>query len=527
MCSTKVQARAAALTRRPCMQVSEWLIKLGTVSEIMEQWFQVQNVWTYMEAVFSGGDIVKQLPQEAKRFTNIDKNFMKIVSMATETQNVVDVCNGSDLVKSMLPHLQEQLELCQKSLSAYLETKRGEFPRFYFVSDPTLLEILSLGSHPPSVVPHFMSGLFDSLSDVHFDEADASKISHMVSPQHEVVEMDTPVDTKGNIEVWLQRLVDGMKDTVCAITKRANSNVHRQELETFIFGHPAQIALLGIQFMWTADTQSALTSSKTDKSIMSKNMKKTDAILKEMITITVKTSLTKIQRTNLETCITVHMHQKESTEDLLKKKIKDPTDFEWLKQARFYWREDRNTVIISICDVDFQYSFEYLGVKERLVVTPLTDVCYITLSQARCCYTPCPALACAASANCKRLRDCAAVHARTQLGPVSTQWWRCNVQVMCCKLPEVTVVSRSRPATRTSVLCHDTCAWLKPCGVHHTTQSACRRSACSSAARPPGRPAQARRRRRKTSAARSASMSSCSTAPTKWTTSAWARSTRA
>lgn len=58
------------------------------------------------------------------------------------------------------------------------------------------------------------------------------------------------------------------------------------------------------------------------------------------------------------------------------------TDFEWLKQSRFTWRHDRNTVIGSICDVDFEYSFEYLGIKERLVITPLTDVCYIALSQA-------------------------------------------------------------------------------------------------------------------------------------------------
>lgn len=258
-------------------EVQGWIVKLSTVSEIVEQWLMVQSMWMYMEAVFSGGDIVKQLPQEAKRFQNIDKNYMKIVTSALETLNVVTTCCGNELMKSMLPHLLEQLELCQKSLSAYLETKRAEFPRFYFVSDPTLLEILSLGSDPPSVVPHFQSGLFDSLTNVTFDRVDKTKMTEMFSQQQEKVEFEKAIEAKGNIEVWLQRLVDGMQDTIKQVIRRAVRNVAEMTLDEFIFSHPAQVALLGIQFQWTADTQAALSNAKTDKTIMSKNMKKVGA----------------------------------------------------------------------------------------------------------------------------------------------------------------------------------------------------------------------------------------------------------
>ena len=59
----------------------------------------------------------------------------------------------------------------------------------------------------------------------------------------------------GMVEVWLQRLVDGMQGTVKNIIKRASRNVQEMRLEDFMFSHPAQIALLGIQFQWTADTQ--------------------------------------------------------------------------------------------------------------------------------------------------------------------------------------------------------------------------------------------------------------------------------
>jgi dynein heavy chain len=58
------------------------------------------------------------------------------------------------------------------------------------------------------------------------------------------------------------------------------SVLQEMTLEDFIFSHPAQIALLGVQYQWTMDTQSALASAKSDKGIMNRNMKKTDAILR-------------------------------------------------------------------------------------------------------------------------------------------------------------------------------------------------------------------------------------------------------
>lgn len=96
--------------------------------------------------------------------------------------------------------------------------------------------------------------------------------------------------------------------------------------------------------------------------------------------------LNKLKRMKIETLVTIHVHQVEIFDfihaEAKQHRIKDTYDFEWAKNTRVKWRQEDGHIALNVTDIEFTYSYEFLGAKERLCITPLTDRCYITLSQA-------------------------------------------------------------------------------------------------------------------------------------------------
>ena len=139
--------------------VTAKLATLSNASDTLDLWVKVQTAWMSLEPVFTGGDIAKQMPVEAKKFSRVDKDFVRVMAKSEELRTVVGAC-GNEMLINTLPIMHAELERAQKSLEGYLEGKRGRFPRFYFVSNPVLLAVLSQGSDPLAVQP-FYEKLFD------------------------------------------------------------------------------------------------------------------------------------------------------------------------------------------------------------------------------------------------------------------------------------------------------------------------------------------------------------------------------
>lgn len=72
--------------------VQKWEQTMHTISEVLEVWVDFQQKWLYLEGIFASGDIRLQLPDETKKFDDIDKAFRKIMTDTSKRLNVLECC---------------------------------------------------------------------------------------------------------------------------------------------------------------------------------------------------------------------------------------------------------------------------------------------------------------------------------------------------------------------------------------------------------------------------------------------------
>jgi dynein heavy chain len=151
------------------VQIEFWEKTLSHISETLEMIRQVQQSWMYLENIFAGSeDIRRQLPNESAMFDSVNSNYKFVMERLAQDPN----CQRATHVEGLLMLLIEmntKLEKIQKQLYQYLETKRQKFPRFYFLSNEDLLEILGESRDPERIQPHFKK-CFEAIQALKFEK---------------------------------------------------------------------------------------------------------------------------------------------------------------------------------------------------------------------------------------------------------------------------------------------------------------------------------------------------------------------
>ncbi|XP_023932407.1 dynein heavy chain 3, axonemal [Lingula anatina] len=355
-------------------EVNEWDAKLRRMKAILDSWLKVQAAWLYLEPIFGSADIRNQIPREGKMFEEVDEHWHTIMSNAVKDTKAL-VVTSQDQMLEKLQYSESMLEDINKGLNDYLEKKRLFFPRFFFLSNDELLEILSETKDPLRVQPH-LKKCFEGIAQLTFTPEKV--IVGMESAEKEAVDFPrhiVPAETRGLVEKWLIQVEDTMKLSLKDSCAKAVAAYDENPRSEWVLHWPGQIVLAAGTVHWTSEVEQSIVTPGGMAEYLAKSNRQID----EVVTL-VRGKLTKMARITLGALIVIDVHARDVVAKLKEVQVSSLTDFNWISQLRYYWEGD--IVIVKMITTAVDYAYEYLGNTGRLVITPLTDRCYRTLMGA-------------------------------------------------------------------------------------------------------------------------------------------------
>jgi dynein heavy chain 2 len=342
----------------------QWEVRLARADAYLQFMNQIQRKWVYLEPIFARG----ALPQEQQRFERTDREYLSIMAGVAKDPKVISLTQHADY-KEKLKAILEQLERCQKALNEFLEEKRDKFPRFYFISDDDLLEILGQ-SRNVNVIQSHLKKLFMGIHAVRFDRAQ-KHIEEICSLEGEVVKLLKPVEIKVEVEDWLNDLDVEMKRT---LKQSLVSCVNELEVSKYA----SQILCACEQVHFTRKTEEAMQADQS-KGGLRAHRASLQQQLKDLTGFSAANT-DEVLGLKVRALIMDLIHSIEVVDLLIKENVTSLDSWLWRKQLRYYLNKDGECVIRMV-DAEFKYTYEYQGNAPKLVHTPLTDKCYLTLTQ--------------------------------------------------------------------------------------------------------------------------------------------------
>lgn len=182
---------------------------------------------------------------------------------------------------------------------------------------------------------------------------------------------------KGEIEKWMgtleKAMYEALQKNIATVFNRYDTD-YKSRLNFIENEELSQVILVICQINWTLDTEALLENLSDFYNMLLRQLSELTVMIRDP-------NLASLKRKTLIALITQDVHNRDIVESLAQAEngvTKD--DFLWTQQLRFYKDGDFDTpVVAKQVNAEIHYGYEYLGVMSRLVITPLTDRCWMTI----------------------------------------------------------------------------------------------------------------------------------------------------
>jgi len=306
--------KAQTIRNNPSVRFMEekavrWEKLMLFLQEVLDLWIKVQSAYLYLEPIFSSEDITKQMPNEARKFAEVNSNWIDIMRKVEADPLVINADKIPGLQKKLHESLM-MMDQIQKGLNDYLETKRLKFPRFFFLSNEDLLNILAETKDPLLVQPH-LKKCFEGINELVFTQT--VEIIGMKSPEKEeisFIDNIAPREYKSNVELWLLKVEEQMRLGVQKEIDKSLQDYQNPKTKRidWVRKWPGQVILCISQLMWTFQVEKRLQEQGLD-GIVEYQEELTEQ-LKEIVKL-VRGQLTDLERVMLGALVVLEVHARD------------------------------------------------------------------------------------------------------------------------------------------------------------------------------------------------------------------------
>lgn len=180
----------------------------------------------------------------------------------------------------------------------------------------------------------------------------------------------------GNVEEWMLEIERLMRYSLRVIIGQSLEAYKKTPRTEWVLNWPGQVVIAGCQTYWTSEVTQSISSGELEQ-LYPHLLRQLDG-LRELV----RGDLTRIGRMTLSALIVIEVHARDVVARMIEERVCNVNDFEWISQLRYYWQEEDEELKLRAVNAEFNYGYEYLGNTTRLVITPLTDRCYLTLTGA-------------------------------------------------------------------------------------------------------------------------------------------------